>query len=79
MSQTEFFQGQADQARAKSDAATLENVRVCQLRAAEAWDALATRSRKSDQTRAAEALRKVNQIADGQAATGLANPDPDLG
>ena len=68
MSQTDFFEGQAEQARARSDAATLDNVKVCQLRAAEAWDALAARSRKSDQTRAAEALRKVNQLADEQAA-----------
>ena len=70
MSQTDFFQAQADQARARSDAATLDNVKDCQLRAAEAWDALAARSRKSDATRAAEALRKVSQVADGQAAIG---------
>ena len=68
MSQTDFYQGQADEARAKSSAATLDNVKVCHLRAAEAWDALAARSRKSDQTRAAEALRKVNQLAEDQAA-----------
>ena len=65
MSQTDFFQAQADQARARSDAATLENVKVCQLRAAEAWDALAARSRKSDQTRAAEAQRKALQPTEG--------------
>ena len=65
MSQTDFFQSQADDARARSDAAKLENVRVSQLRAAEAWDALAARSRKSDETRAAEALRKADQLANG--------------
>jgi hypothetical protein len=65
VSQTDFFQSQADDARARSDAAKLENVRVSQLRAAEAWDALAARSRKSDETRAAEALRKADQLASG--------------
>jgi hypothetical protein len=63
VSQTDFFQSQANEARARSGAATLENVRVSQLRAAEAWDALAARSRKSDETRAAEALRKADQLA----------------
>jgi hypothetical protein len=65
VSQTDFYQTQADQARARSDSATLDNVKVCQLRAAEAWDALAARSRKSDQTRAAEAQRKAVQIVEG--------------
>ena len=60
--QTDFYQSQADEARAKSDAAQLQNVKDNQLRAAEAWDALAARSRKSDQLRAAEALRKAEQV-----------------
>lgn len=65
MSQTDFYQSQADEARARSDSATLANVRDCQRRAAEAWDALAARSRKSDQTRAAEAQRKALQPTEG--------------
>ena len=60
MSQTDFFQAQADQARARSDAATLQNVKDSQLRAAEAWDALAARARKGDALRAAEAQRKAD-------------------
>lgn len=63
--QTEFYQSQADEARAKSDAATLQNVKNNQLRAAEAWDALAARSRKSDLLRVAEAQRKAEQIVSG--------------
>jgi hypothetical protein len=63
--QTDFYQTQADQARARSDAATLQNVKDNQLRAAEAWDLLAARSRKSDLLRAAEAQRKAEQLANG--------------
>ena len=63
--QTDFYQAQADEARARSDAATLQNVKENQLRSAEAWDALAARSRKSDKMRAAEALRKSEPTSDG--------------
>ncbi len=57
--QTDLYQAQADEARARADAATLQNVKDNQLRAAQAWDALAARSRKSDLLRAAEAMRKA--------------------
>jgi hypothetical protein len=57
--QTNFYQSQADEARARSDAASLQNVKDSQLRAAEAWEALAARSRKADLTRSAEATRKA--------------------
>jgi len=59
--QTNFYQSQADEARARSDAASLQNVKDSQLRAAEAWDALAARSRKADLTRSAEAKRRAEQ------------------
>ena len=59
--QTDFYQSQADQARARSDAASLQNVKDSQLRAAAAWEALATRSRKSDLVKVAEGLRKAEQ------------------
>jgi len=59
--QTAFYQSQADEARARSDAASLQNVKDSQLRAAEAWEALAARSRKSDQLRVAENTRKEEQ------------------
>ena len=62
---TLFYQAQADAARTRSDQATLQNVKDNQLRAAAAWDALAARSEKSDQLRAAEAIRKASQIAEG--------------
>jgi hypothetical protein len=45
----------------RSDEATLQNVRDNQLRAAAAWDVLADRSDKADQSRAAEALKKAQQ------------------
>lgn len=61
---TLFYQAQADAARTRSDEATLQNVKDNQLRAAAAWDALAARSQKSDQLRAAEAARKATQAAD---------------
>ena len=57
--QTNFYQSQADEARARSDAASLQNVKDSQLRAAEAWEALAARSRKADLTRVTEATRKA--------------------
>lgn len=60
--QTDFYQAQADEARARSETATLQNVRENQLRSAEAWDALAARSRKSDLLRAAEAIRKTELV-----------------
>ena len=63
--QTEFYQAQADQARSRSDAATLQNVKDNQLRSAEAWEALAARSRKSDTLRAAEAERKAEMVSNG--------------
>jgi len=55
---TLFYRAQADAARARSDEASLQNVKDNQLRAAAAWDALAARSDKSDRLRAEEALRK---------------------
>jgi hypothetical protein len=59
--QTDFYQSQADEARARSDAASLQNVKDSQMRAAEAWDALAARSRKNDVLRITEAARKAEQ------------------
>ena len=61
---TLFYRAQADAARARSDEATLQNVKDNQLRAAAAWDALAARAGKSDLLRAEEALRKANATPD---------------
>jgi hypothetical protein len=62
---TLFYRAQADAARARSDEATLQNVKDNHLRAAEAWDILAARSDKSDRLRAEEALRKASPILEG--------------
>jgi hypothetical protein len=62
--QTDFYQARADECRARSDEAALQNVKDNQLRAAEAWDALAARSRKSDRLRVAEAERKSQPVED---------------
>lgn len=59
--QINFYQAQADEARARSEAASLQNVKESQLRAAEAWEVLAARSRKSEGLRLAEAQRKAEQ------------------
>ena len=61
---TLFYRTQADAARARSDDATLQNVKENHLRAAEAWDVLAARSDKSDRLRAEEALRKASALQD---------------
>ena len=62
---TLFYHAQADAARARSDEATLQNVKDNQLRAAAAWDALAARAGKADQLRAEEASRKANALIEG--------------
>ena len=61
---TLFYRTQADAARARSDDATLQNVKENHLRAAEAWDVLAARSDKSGRLRAEEALRKASALQD---------------
>ena len=59
---TSFYRTQADAARSRSAEAKLQNVKDNQLRAAAAWDALAARADKSDQLRAAEALKKAQAV-----------------
>lgn len=59
---TLFYRAQAEAARTRSDEATLQNVKDNHLRAAKAWDLLASRSDKSDRLRAEEALRKASLI-----------------
>lgn len=63
---TLFYRSQADAARARSDEATLQNVKDNHLRAAAAWDVLAARSDKSDRLRAEEALRKASVALEGE-------------
>ena len=66
--QSTFYLARAAEARAKSNACDLANVRDGHLRAAAAWDALAARSVKADRMREAEELRKAEVKADEAAA-----------
>lgn len=62
--QSEFYLTRAAEERVKADAANLANVREGHLRAAAAWDALATRSVKADRMREEEERRKAEVKAD---------------
>ena len=56
--QSTFYQARAAEERDKASGSNLDNVRDGHLRAAAAWDALASRSLKADRMRAEEELRK---------------------
>ena len=56
--QSTFYQARAAEERDKASGSNLDNVREGHLRAAAAWDALASRSLKADRMRAEEELRK---------------------
>ena len=58
-SHLEFYLARAAQARAEADAATLAHVRERCLRSEAAWTQLAERAERSEQLKAAEALRKA--------------------
>jgi hypothetical protein len=57
--QSDFYLARALEERTKADASALANVRDGQLRAAAAWDALASRSVKADRMREEEERRKA--------------------
>lgn len=57
--QSTFYLTRAAEERGKADASTLANVREGHLRAAAAWDALASRSVKADRMREDEERRKA--------------------
>ena len=57
----QFFLARAEQARAEGDAATLEHVRERCRRSEAAWQALADRAERSEQMKAAENERKLEQ------------------
>jgi hypothetical protein len=59
MSQHDLYATRADEARLDAQSATLANVRDRCLRAAEAWDAMATRARKGDTYRARQEAEKA--------------------
>ncbi|MEA1073043.1 hypothetical protein SH584_03290 [Sphingomonas sp. LY29] len=57
--QSDFYLARALEERTKADASALANVRDGHLRAAAAWDALASRSVKADRMREEEERRKA--------------------
>jgi hypothetical protein len=57
----EFFLARADQSRKEAEAATLEHVRERCRRSEAAWNALAARAERSEQLKAAEAMRKAEE------------------
>ncbi len=61
MSTLEFYDERAAQCRAEADLTSLANVRDRCLSAAAAWDDMATRMRKIQTYRVADAARKVEE------------------
>ena len=69
MSQTfEFYDARANEAAAEADAATLDNVRDRNLRAAKTWRGLADQARKVMVDRQKAEAAKVQKRADEAAA-----------
>jgi hypothetical protein len=58
-SNLQFFRARAAQARDEAEAATLDHVKDRCRRSEAAWTALADRAERSEQLRAAEAVRKA--------------------
>ena len=63
MNQHDFYTARAAEARADADRATLHNVRERCLRAAAAWDAMASRAHRNDTFRAKLAAEKAAAAA----------------
>ena len=73
MSQTfEFYDARAKEAAAEADAATLDNVRERNLRAAKTWRGLAEQARKVMVDRAKAERTKAAQKAEAAAAAEVA-------
>jgi hypothetical protein len=64
MSQLEFYQTRAAEARRDADAATLDNVRDRCLRAEAAWSGMAARAERSEKMRAQLEERKQAERAE---------------
>ena len=58
-SNLDFYLARVAQARAEGEAATLDHVRDRCRRSEAAWQALADRAERSEQLKAAEAMRKA--------------------
>ena len=76
--QSEFYLARASEERVKADAANLANVRDGHLRAAAAWDALASRSVKADRMREEEERRKAEVKAEEAHSVPQAQPLAEL-
>jgi hypothetical protein len=70
--QHQFYQERADEARRDAAAASLDNVRERCLRAASAWDQMASRARRTERNRAETETRKAEAAA-------AAAADPEAG
>ena len=61
--QEDFYRDRADEARRAAAAADLDNVRDRNLRAAEAWQEMADRARRTDRMRAEAEAKKAEALA----------------
>ncbi len=62
MNQLDFYLERAAAARREADAATLDNVRDRCLRAALAWDEMASRAARTERMRADSEARKAHML-----------------
>lgn len=62
MNQLDFYRERAASARREAEAAVLQNVRDRCLRAALAWDEMASRAARTERMRADAEARKANLI-----------------
>ena len=60
----DFYLARAAQAREEAEAATLDHVRERCRRSEAAWQQLADRAERSEQLKAAEAIRKAESAAE---------------
>lgn len=67
MTERETFLARAEQAKAEAESATLDNVRDRCLRAASAWDQMASRAERSEKMRA----QLLKEKAEAQSAVGI--------
>ncbi|HEY5722573.1 MAG TPA: hypothetical protein VIT45_09655 [Allosphingosinicella sp.] len=71
MSQHDFYATRAAEALADAESATLANVRDRCLRAAAAWEAMASRAHRSDTFRAKQAAEKAEAAQAASIETSL--------
>jgi hypothetical protein len=64
MNQLDFYRERAAAARREADAAGLQNVRERCLRAATAWDEMASRAARTEKMRADAEARKAHMVVE---------------